>query len=57
MVRHTLKIWQHLLQVFKIVSDHFTTLQSKGLNRGKSTENLLKVDYLKMATVVGGIHK
>ena len=57
MVRHTLKIWQHLLQVFKIVSDYFTTLQSKGLNSGKSTENLLKVDYLKMATVVGGIHK
>ena len=32
MVRHTLQILQHLLQDFKSMSDHFTTLQSKGLN-------------------------
>ena len=31
MVRHTLKVLQHLLQDFKNVSDYFTTLQSKGL--------------------------
>ena len=31
MVRHTLKILQHLLQDFLSVSDHFTTLRSKGL--------------------------
>ena len=29
MVRHTLKILQHLLQDY--VSEHFTTLRSKGL--------------------------
>ena len=32
MVRHTLKILQHLLQDFLSVSDHFTALRSKGLN-------------------------
>ena len=31
MVRHTLKVLQHLLQVFKSVSDHFETLCIKGL--------------------------
>ena len=31
MVRHTLKTLQQILQDFKSVSDHFTTLQSKGL--------------------------
>ena len=31
MNRHTLKILQHLLQDFWSVSDHFTTLRSKGL--------------------------
>ena len=31
MVRHTLKILQHLRQDFKSVSDHFTILRSKGL--------------------------
>ena len=31
MVRHTLKILQHLLQDFYSLSDHFTTLRSKGL--------------------------
>ena len=31
MVRHTLKVLQHLLQVFKSVSDHFGTLCIKGL--------------------------
>ena len=31
MVRHTFKILQHMLEVFKSVSDHFTTLLSKGL--------------------------
>ena len=31
MVKHTLKILQQMLQDFKSVSDHFTTLQSKGL--------------------------
>ena len=31
MVRHTLKILQQMLQDFKIVSDHFTTLRSEGL--------------------------
>ena len=31
MVRHTLKILQQMLQDFKNVSDHFTTLRSKGL--------------------------
>ena len=31
MVKHTLKILQQMLQDFK-VSDHFTTLRSKGLN-------------------------
>ena len=31
MVRHTLKILQHLLQDFKNVSDHFGTLRIKGL--------------------------
>ena len=31
MVRHTLKILQHLLQDFYNVSDHFTTLRSKCL--------------------------
>ena len=30
MIRHALKILQHLLQDF-CVSDHFMTLQSKGL--------------------------
>ena len=29
MVRHALKILQHLLQDFQSVSDHFTTLRSK----------------------------
>ena len=36
MVRHTLKILQHLqqlLQDFLSVSDHFTTLRGKGLKR------------------------
>ena len=32
MVRHTLKILQRLLQDFYSVSDHFTTLRSKGLS-------------------------
>ena len=32
MVRHTLKILQHLLQDFKSVSDRFSTLRIKGLN-------------------------
>ena len=32
MVRHTLKILQQMLQDFESVSDHFTTLRSKGLN-------------------------
>ena len=32
MVRHTLIILQQLLQDFWSVSDHFTTLRSKGLN-------------------------
>ena len=32
MVRHTLKILQHLLQDFEIVSDDFGTLGIKGLN-------------------------
>ena len=32
MVRHTLKILQHLLQDFQSVFDHFTTLRSKRLN-------------------------
>ena len=31
MVRHTLKIQQHLLQGFKNVSDHFGTLSIKEL--------------------------
>ena len=31
MVRHTLKILQHLQQEFQSASDHFTTLRSKGL--------------------------
>ena len=31
MVRHTLKILQQMLQAFQSVSDHFTTLRSKGL--------------------------
>ena len=31
MVRHTLKILQHLLKDFKNMSDLFTTLRSKGL--------------------------
>ena len=31
MVRHTLKTLQQMLQDFQSVSDHFTTLQSKGL--------------------------
>ena len=31
MVRHTLKILQQMLEDFKSVSDHFTTLRSKGL--------------------------
>ena len=35
MVRHTLNILQHLLQDFKSVSDHFTTLRSKGLMSAK----------------------
>ena len=30
MARHALKILQHLLQKFLSVSDHFTTLRSKG---------------------------
>ena len=33
MVRYSLKILQHLLQDFQSVSDHFTTLQSKGLKQ------------------------
>ena len=32
MVRHTLEILQQMLQDFESVSDHFTTLRSKGLN-------------------------
>ena len=35
MVRHTLKILQHLLEDFYSVSDHFTTLRSKRLKRIK----------------------
>ena len=31
MARHTLKIFQQMLQDFKSVSDHFTASQSKGL--------------------------
>ena len=31
MLRHNLKILQHLLQDFKSVYDHFMTLRSKGL--------------------------
>ena len=31
LVRHTLKILQQMVQDFKKVSDHFTTLRSKGL--------------------------
>ena len=36
MVRHTLKALQHLLQDFKSVSEHFTTLRSKGLSKSRS---------------------
>ena len=32
MIRHTLKILEQMLQDFKSVSDHFTTLRSKGSN-------------------------
>ena len=32
MVRHILKILQQILQDFQSVSNHFTTLRSKGLN-------------------------
>ena len=32
MVRHTLKIWQQMLQDFESVSDHFGALCIKGLN-------------------------
>ena len=39
MVRHTLKILQHLVQDLS-VSDHFTTLQSKGLKSKCSKEYL-----------------
>ena len=35
MIRHTLKILQQMLQDFKSVSDHFTTLRSKGLMQHK----------------------
>ena len=34
MVRYTLKILQQILQDFKSVSDHFTTLRSKELIYG-----------------------
>ena len=37
MVSHTLKILQYLLQDFKSVSDHFKTLQRKGL---KTDQNI-----------------
>ena len=33
MFRHTLNIWQQMLQDFKIVSDHFGTLYTKGLKK------------------------
>ena len=36
MVRHTLKILQHLLQDFLSVSDHFTAMRSKGLSISKN---------------------
>ena len=35
MVKHTLKILQHLLQDFESVSDHFGTLCIKGLMETK----------------------
>ena len=35
MVRRTLKILQQMLQDFQSVSDHFTTLRSKGLKAFK----------------------
>ena len=38
MVRHTLKILQHLLQNFKSVSDHFGTLCIKGFNSDNKTD-------------------
>ena len=47
MVRHTLKILQHLLQNFESVSDHFGTLCIKGLtlfshNLGQSIQEWTK---------------
>ena len=38
MVRHTLKILQQMLQDFWSISDHFTTLQSKGLRKEPSAK-------------------
>ena len=55
MVRHTLKILQHLLQDFKSVSEHFTTLRSKRLIKRKvvSTHRFQKLKYLReLGTVV-----
>ena len=47
MVRHTLKILQHLLQDFQSVSDHFGTLCIKWLSGILLYENqTLKIKFL-----------
>ena len=42
MVRHTLKTLQQILQDFESVSNHFTTLRSKGL---KSVSNVISAYF------------
>ena len=43
MIRHTLKILQHLLQDFLSLPDHFGTLRIKGLKKLNSRET---IDFL-----------
>ena len=57
MVRHILKILQHLLQEFSSVSDHFRTLYIKGITNtlpqsvNEYTLTLLEVPYCTCQTI------
>ena len=51
MVRHTLKILQHLLQDFQIVPDHFGTLCIKGLETQTQLPTYLSVTRQKITKI------
>ena len=48
MIRHTLKISQHLLQDFQSVPEHFGTLCIKGLKAVNKTKLLAKRTHSRM---------